>query len=160
MKPDPSILAPDVFKRTYPCIRRPLVHARILWALALCGSQYVMARKVSALIDASTAKVKMCLRHLVAFSLAERRRMSNGMYSYRLKPELLDSLERCPWCGSPARPIWHKRNSRDAPREWVCLRCRYTFEPKTRRGRETTRKLNAEDREESVEMCNQTGGED
>ena len=131
MRADPSIFAPDVFKRTHPYLKRPLVHARILWALALCGSQYVMARKVGGLIDASTAKVKMCLRHLVAFGLAERRKMSNGMYSYRLKPDLLNSLKRCPRCGSPARPIWHKRKkSRNGAEEWVCLRCRHTFKLK------------------------------
>ena len=128
---DPSILAPEVFKQQHPYLQHPLVHTRILWTLALCGNQYITARKVGGLIDSSTAKTKMCLRHLVAFGLVERRKSGKGIYVYRLKPEVLASLRRCPRCGSPARPIWRKhKKSRNGAEEWVCLRCRHTFKLK------------------------------
>ena len=124
---DPSIFTIYGFKRQYPCIRRPLVCTRILRTLALYGDQYVTKEKVSQIIDIWLMRAENYLKILTRLGLVEQRKAARG-YAYRLKPELLDSLKRCPRCGSPARPMGHRKPGQ--PNLWVCLSCGHLFKPK------------------------------
>ena len=134
MRADPSIFAPEVFKRTYPCIQRPHRCVRVLWSLALCGDRYATREKVSALADVWVKRAEVYLRILAKLGIAERRRTARGSYAYRLKPEILASLRRCPKCGSPARPEGHRKPGQ--PERWICLSCGCIFKPpKPKNGR-------------------------